>query len=75
MSLPRLSSGLELVALALCAQPPSLRLLALLPDKQGRETANSTVSTFQASRKDRVLLPCVVGLQRYLIYIPLALDS
>ena len=72
--LPQLSSGLELLTPALPAHPPSLCLLDVSPEKQGRETANFTVSTFWASRKDRVLLPRVIGLQCCLIYVLLVLD-
>lgn len=56
--LPQISSGMELLALALPAHSfPTLFLHALLLEKQERETVNSTASTFQASKRDRMFLP------------------
>lgn len=52
-----------------------LHFFSLLPEKEGRETDNSTVSNFQASRKDKAFLSFVVGLHRYLIYVHLAVAS
>lgn len=73
--LPWLSAVLDLFILAFPAHTPSLCLLALLLENQERGTANSIVSTFQGSKKDRVLLRCAVGLQCCVIYILLAVDS